>query len=133
MKAHRRRKKSILENYNMNIMVSSMVGMLSIFVSMCICALIVSHIDVSIKVVSLMSVMSLGIGSYIAGYLSSIKRQKIGIISGILCGIVISSIMIVFGLIFIKNFNIYNKICKVVISLICSIIGGIKSANSHVA
>lgn len=133
MKAHRRKKQSILENYKINILLSSMVGIVSILVSTCLFALIVSNIDVNLKIISLMNIVCLAFGSYISGYISTIKRQKKGIICGTLCGIIISSVLIVSSLILTPNFNILNKVCKLIVVMVCSIIGGIQSANKYVA
>ncbi|MCD7799904.1 MAG: TIGR04086 family membrane protein [Ruminococcus sp.] len=132
MKAHKRKKKaSILEQYRYNIILSVIGGLTIVAVSISICALVLTLLDVSIKVISILSNICIGIGSYSAGYFSAVKGQRSGILSGSICGILIFLTIIFFGIIFNIHGNIISKISKLVICVVCGQIGGIKSANTH--
>lgn len=133
MKAHRRKRQSILEDYRVNILVSSMVGIVSIIVSTCMFALVVSNIDVNLKIVSLINILCLALGGYVSGYVSAIRRQKKGIVSGLLCGIIVSAILISFSITFVPRLNVFGKVCKLTVVTVCSMLGGIRSANSHIS
>lgn len=133
MKAHKRKKYYILNNYKINILLSSMVGILSILITTCLGAILVSNADVSLGIISIINILCLGIGSFVSGYLASIKRLKKGIISGTLCGLIIFTVLLLTGFILNIKFNMYSKICKLIVSVVCSIIGAVKSSNTHIA
>lgn len=132
LKAHKRKKRaSILEQYRYNIIVSVVIGLFTIVLCMSICSVVVSMVDVSIKMINILNSINIGIGSYIAGYFSAIKRQKSGILSGVICGILISFSIVLLGILLNIDGGLFSKLCKTMISIICGAIGGIKSANSH--
>lgn len=132
MKAHKRKKRaSILERYRYNIILSVVGGLSIIALSVSLCALILTLLDVSIKAISVMSCVCLGIGSYFAGYFSAIRRQKSGILSGSICGLLIFLVIIGLGIVFNIHGSVVSKFCKLVVCVVCSQVGGIKSANTH--
>ena len=112
-------------------MISVMIGLLTIVLCMGICSIVVSMVDVSNKIISVFNSINIGIGSYIAGYFSAIKRQKSGILSGVICGMLISFSIVLIGIFLNVNGTLFSKLCKMLISVVCGAIGGIKSANSH--
>lgn len=132
LKAHKRKKRaSILSYYRYNIILSTMLGFVIILLSASICALILTFIDVPIKIVSIFSCICLGIGSYFSGYFSTIKRQKSGILSGSICGFIIFLTITVLGIILNIHIDIIYKLSKFILCIVCGQIGGIKSANCH--
>jgi putative membrane protein (TIGR04086 family) len=133
MKAHRRRKPSILENLRANVMFSSIIGIVTTLGSTCLFAMVVSNVDVNLKIVSLMNMLCLALGSFVAGYVSAIRRLQKGIVSGALCGLIISCVLMFFGTVVLQRFGILTRLCKLVTIMVCSIVGGIISANRHVA
>lgn len=108
-----------------------MLGFVIILLSASICALILTFIDVPIKIVSIFSCICLGIGSYFSGYFSAIKRQKSGILSGSICGFIIFLTITVLGIILNIHTDIIYKLSKFILCIVCGQIGGIKSANCH--
>lgn len=112
-------------------MLSVLIGLIVTTLCISLCAFIVSIIDTPLKVINILNSINLGIGSYVSGYVSAIKRQRSGIFSGTLCGLIISLSIVFLGIVFNIKGEMLSKVCKIVICVICGALGGIKSANSH--
>ena len=132
MKAHKRKRHtSIMEVYRYNILISCIVGVLAILCSMCIWAVLVLLVDIPIKYFSILCNVCLAIGGYTSGYVSAIKRQKKGVLSGILCGTILFILILLLNRLLYNGYWHYNVLLKGTVLIITSAIGGIKSANIH--
>lgn len=120
-----------MEVYRYNILISCIVGVLAILCSMCICAVLVLLVDIPIKYISILCSICLAIGGYTSGYVSAIKRQKKGVLSGILCGTILFILILLLNRLLYNGYWHYNVLLKGTILIITSAIGGIKSANIH--
>lgn len=91
---------------------------------------IMTKIDAPDGIISAMSSISICVGSYFTGFLISKKQRKNGLLTGILCGILIFCITFLISVIFVRCALSMGFFSKLVMILICSSIGGIVGVNS---
>jgi putative membrane protein (TIGR04086 family) len=132
MKAHRRKlKASLWDDYRYNIILSSLVGLLAMLVCASVWAVASTLVDIPLKVLYGLNSLTLAIGGYVSGYISAIRRQKRGILSGTLCGVIVSLTVVVVGVALNVGSETITRLCKLAIGSLCGAIGGIRSANRH--
>lgn len=106
----------------------SCVGAVSL--SALLFSFVISKIDLSDDIIKLMSSISLCVGCIAAGYSVSKRRRKNGLLTGLLCGIIIFFVVLFAGILFVRTFTAMGFISKLIIILVCSAIGGVIGVNS---
>ena len=109
---------------------SSLIGFIVIFIIVLFFAFIITKIDVTDKIVSLMSGAALCIGAYAGGYISAKKRRKNGLLMGVLCGVFMFLVILIIGSVFIRAVSGTSPNVKLILTLICAGTGGIVGVNS---
>ncbi|MDE6763142.1 MAG: TIGR04086 family membrane protein, partial [Oscillospiraceae bacterium] len=89
-----------------------------------------SLIDLSDGTFLLMADGALCAGCFAAGFTAAKRRGRQGMKTGLVCGIIIFSAVLLGGLIFVRSFSAGGFFTKLLIILICSSIGGIFGVNS---
>ena len=103
----------------------------AIAVTMLLFSWIATVIDLENSVFRLMSSIALCAGCFGASYTAAKKRRKDGLKTGLLCGAVIFGLILLLGLIFVRNFSAGGFFTKILIIMICSSLGGIIGVNSR--
>lgn len=91
---------------------------------------IMTKVDAPDGLVSAMASISLCVGSYFAGFLIAKKYRKNGLITGILCGLVIFAITFAISMIFVKLALTMGTFSKLIMIIVCTALGGIIGVNS---
>ncbi len=116
-------------------LMTALSGILSGIGAVCVSSLlfsvIITYIDVPEELMRFMSSVSLCAGCVAAGYSVSKRRRKNGLLTGILCGIVIFFTVLITGLIFVRSFTATGFFSKLIIICVCSAAGGILGVNSR--
>lgn len=79
----------------------------------------------------LMSSVALCAGCFGASFAAAKKRQKDGLKTGLMCGVIIFGITLLGGFIFVRSFSVGGFFTKVLIIMVCSSLGGIIGVNSR--
>jgi len=69
--------------------ISACVGCGAIFVAVLAFAYVITKIDATDLMLSVMSTAALGIGAYAGGYVCGKRQRRNGLLSGVLCGVFI--------------------------------------------
>lgn len=109
---------------------SSLVGFVIIFVCTLFFAFVITKIDVTDKVISVLSGIALCIGAYFGGFVSAKKRRKNGLFMGVLCGLFMFLIIVVIGSLFVRSVSGFSPTVKMILTLVCGAIGGVVGVNS---
>ena len=105
---------------------SACVGCGAIFVAVLAFAYVITKIDATDLMLSVMSTAALGIGGYVCG-----KRQRRnGLLSGVLCGVFIFLIIVILSALFSKAAESFSVPAKLVLTLVCAGVGGVVGVNS---
>lgn len=109
---------------------SSLTGFVIVFVCVILFAFIITKIDVTDKVVSVLSGAALCIGAYAGGYVSAKKRKRNGLFMGVLCGLFMFLVILIIGTFFVHTISGISPSLKLVLTVICGSVGGIVGVNS---
>lgn len=111
-------------------LISSLAAFGVMFLVIVIFAFVITKIDASDFVLSVMTTVALCIGAYTGGYVSGRHRRKNGLLMGILCGVFIFLIIVVLSAVFSKTVESFSVPVKLLLTLICAGIGGIVGVNT---
>ena len=106
--------------------ISACVGCGAIFVAVLAFAYVITKIDATDLMLSVMSTAALGIGAYAGGYVCG-KRQRR---NGVLCGVFIFLIIVILSALFSKAAESFSVPAKLVLTLVCAGVGGVVGVNS---
>lgn len=109
---------------------SSLAGFVIIFVCILFFAFIITKIDATEKVISMMTGFALCVGAYAGGFISAKKRRRNGLFMGVICGLFMFLVILVIGSFFLKTVAGLSPSLKFTLTLICGGIGGIVGVNS---
>lgn len=109
---------------------SSLSGFVIVFICVVVFAFIITKIDVTDKVVSVLSGAALCIGAYAGGYVSAKKRRRNGLFMGILCGLFMFLVILIIGTFFVHTISGFSPSLKLVLTVVCGALGGIVGVNS---
>ena len=109
---------------------SSLFSLALIFLIILIFALVITKIDATDIMLSVMSTAALCVGSYAGGYISGKRRRKNGLLMGVLCGVFIFLIIAVLGAFLAKTVESFSVPVKFIVTLVCAGIGVIVGVNS---
>ena len=122
-----------IKNSKMYHSISSLVvGVGATLLCLILFSIIMTKVDTPDGVTSVMSSIALCVGSYFSGFIISKKRRKNGLLTGILCGIVIFCLTFIISILFIKTALSMGVFSKLIMILICSSIGGVVGVNAKV-
>lgn len=132
MKARRRRRHaSILDRYAYNVLASVGLGLLATVLGTCVAAWLLTLVDVPIWAIYALDYANLWLGSYASGYHCAARRQRRGILSGLLCGLgVACSVLLLAGALSVGS-SAHARLCKVLVASVGGAVGGVRSANRH--
>ena len=82
--------------------ISACVGCGAIFVAVLAFAYVITKIDATDLMLSVMSTAALGIGAYAGGYVCGKRQRRNGLLSGVLCGVFIFLIIVILSALFSK-------------------------------
>lgn len=108
--------------------VLSCVG--AVFLTLLAFSAIGTVIDLSDGAFTVMSSVALCAGCFGASFTAAKKRRRNGLKTGLLCGVIIFGVTFLGGIIFVRSFSVGGFFTKILIILICSILGGIIGVNS---
>ena len=96
---------------------------------MCIAAFIIYHINFSYEILYPLTTVILCISAFIDGLITSKLLKQNGLIIGVICGIILSLIVIISS-VYMGGFNItQNLFTKVVSTIIAGALGGVIGVN----
>lgn len=131
----RNRQQSRLDNFKNSrlycAITSVFAGFGIIIACLMIFSLLITRIDVSDNVVTVLSCISLCVGAYCSGLICSKRKRKNGLLLGIFCGAVMFLLLMIFGAIFAKAAISLHFTSKLLMTLICGGLGGIIGVNSR--
>ncbi len=93
-------------------------------------SLIAANLDLSDGIINVMSSVSLCAGCLAGGYTVAKRRRKNGLLTGVICGIIIFFAVLFAGIVFVRVFTLMGFITKFVIIIACAAIGGVIGVNS---
>ena len=127
-------KRKRFTNVRLSVLTNTAFSALSGFAIIIVCilafAFIITKIDVTDKVVSVLSSAALCAGAYAGGFISAKKRRKNGLFMGVLCGLFMFFIILIVSTFFIQTISGFSPSLKLILTLIFGAIGGIVGVNS---
>ena len=102
----------------------------ALFLLLLLFALIAAKIDMSDRVLSVLSGIALGAGCFAASYTTAKCQRKKGLLTGVFCGGIIFLTVLLCALFFGGSFSPGGFFAKILLILSCSCIGGIIGVNS---
>ena len=110
--------------------ISACVGCGAIFVAVLAFAYVITKIDATDLMLSVMSTAALGIGAYAGGYVCGKRQRRNGLLSGVLCGVFIFLIIVILSALFSKAAESFSVPAKLVLTLVCAGVGGVVGVKS---
>ena len=105
--------------------ISSLVGMLIVFLSLLLSAALMLAGDLPEFYASVISAVCVGIGAMSSGFISSKKIMSGGIINGLICGGIIYAVILFISLFLSDNGFSMITVYHLLITLLSSAIGGV--------
>lgn len=109
---------------------SALGGFAVVIICILAFAFIITKIDVTDKVVSVLSSAALCIGAYAGGFISAKKRRKNGLFMGVLCGLFMFFAVLIISTFFVQTITGFSPSVKLVLTLLFGAVGGIVGVNS---
>lgn len=110
--------------------VSALVGLGAVFLVILVFAYVITKIDATDFMLSVMSTVALCVGAYVGGYVSGKRQRRSGLLSGVLCGVFIFLAIVVLSALFSKAVESFSVTTKLVLTLVCAGVGGIVGVNT---
>lgn len=107
-------------------------GLLTIILFLSGFSVLVANLDATEEMISCMAAIALCAGSFTAGFKAARSRRRHGILTGLVCGIVIYFVVFFFGLVLMRSFSGAGTFLKLILVLLCSCIGGVCGVNTKV-
>lgn len=123
----RRHRKSVWTNSIISLTISVLAGIALIFIIALLSAVIMYCILGDIKVSRIFSIISMATGTYASTYFCGKFRRKHGLADGIMCGIVIYTVIAICGAVFLGEFTGVKKLILLAVS---GAAGGVAGVNS---
>ncbi len=123
----RRHRKSIWTNSLLSITLSVLIGIMLILLSAVLLSAVMYYILGDMKVSAVFSAIALCFGTFAGTYLCGKFRRKRGISEGIMCVVIIYTIMAICGVVFLGEFTGIKKLLLLIVS---GGAGGVMGVNS---
>lgn len=120
------------QSFIKQILIGSACGIAATLLLVLIFGMVLTFSGMPLTIAPVLSVIALGIGSFVAGFISSKLTKSQGLIKGIVCGIVFAVLMVLIGLIFIKDSIGIFTLVKFIVIFLLSAFGGILGVNSKI-
>lgn len=124
----RRNRKSVWTNSLLSITVSVLTGTAFIFLFAVVLSAVMYYVLGDMKVSAVFAVIALCTGTYCGTYLCGKFRRKHGLAEGIMCGVVIYTIMAILGIILLGEVTGIKKLLLLTVS---GATGGVTGVNSR--
>jgi putative membrane protein (TIGR04086 family) len=112
------------------LLISAVCGFAAVFVCILVFSFVMTKIDLSDSVISVLTSLALCVGAYVGGYVASRRRRKNGLAAGALCGLVIFAVIFVLSYFFAGTAGGFSGSSKLAMTLVCAGIGGIVGVNT---
>lgn len=109
---------------------SALLGFAVVFVCILAFAFIITKIDVTDKIVSVLSSAALCVGAYAGGFISAKRRRKNGLFMGVLCGLFMFFVILIISTFFVQTISGFSPSLKLILTLVFGAVGGIVGVNS---
>lgn len=109
---------------------SSATGILVILLVLFMFAVVLGKVNASPGVLNVAATISLCIGGYVGGYVCARKGRRNGLVRGAVCGAIIFAVILSLGAIFAKAVLSLSAGGKLLLTVLCSSIGGIIGVNT---
>ncbi len=93
-------------------------------------AFLITKIDVSNGIISVMTSIALCAGAYTGGLISARKRRKNGLLMGVICGFFMFLVIFLLSTFFAQTTASFSGSAKLIMTLIFGAIGGVVGVNS---
>lgn len=123
----RRYRKSVWTNSIISLTISVLVGIALIFIIALLLTIVMYCILGDMKVSTVFSIISMVIGTYISTYFCGKFRRKHGLVDGIMCGVIIYTLIAICGAVFLGEFTGVKKLLLLTVS---GATGGVTGVNS---
>lgn len=115
-------KRKRFANGRLSVLTNTAFSALSGFAIIIVCilafAFIITKIDVTDKVISVLSSAALCAGAYAGGFISAKKRRRNGLFMGVLCGLFMFFIILVVSTFFIQTISGFSPSLKLILTLL---------------
>lgn len=111
------------------ILMSVCIGILILMLLTGIFSIVLTKITAAPWIINCLVLISLAIGSGIAGLICGIIRKEQGILVGLICGFIIAFVLFIFKLAFASDSFTTMSLLKFVLIILPAIIGGIAGVN----
>lgn len=115
-----------------NIFFSSICGTAIIAALIMLFAYAGSKADIPGGVISVMLSLSVSAGGFFSGFIYGKRKRHKGIISGILCGIILYAVIFIFGIIYLGGFPPLRLARYFIMLCISGAAGGVTGVNSKI-
>ncbi len=109
-------------------LLGTLLGYAAVILTVFPAALILSFMKTASKAAGAAAVISLAAGAFICGKIAGFIRQRDGLKTGILCGVLFCVPMLVFTLIFSRSAD--NTVLKAALCVAFAAVGGVSGVNS---
>lgn len=123
----RRHRKSVWTNSITSLTISVLAGIAIIFITALLSAVIMYCILGDMKVSKIFSIISMSAGTYASTYFCGKFRRKHGLAEGIMCGVIIYTIIAICGAVFLGELTGIKKLLLLTVS---GAVGGVTGVNS---
>lgn len=102
----------------------------AVFLTTTFFSAIATVVDFSDSSFTIISSISLCAGCFSAGFTAAKRRRRNGLRVGLVCGAVIFAAALLGGIVFVRSFSAGGFFTKLLIILVCSVMGGVLGVNS---
>ena len=130
MKSSSVNEKSTLAGFVKPVALGLVIGTVTIFASLFVGSLIIKHAGVPQSVIPAIAIISVAAGSFFAGFCASKISHRQGLLTGIICGLLISFIILLAGIAVIGDSIGGLAVSKFAAAVSASAIGGVVGVNT---
>lgn len=123
----RRHRKSVWTNNIISLTIAVLAGIALIFIIALLSAVVMYCILGDVKVSGVFSLISITVGTYASTYFCGKYRRKHGLAGGIMCGVIIYTVIAICGAVFLGEFTGVKKLLLLTVS---GATGGVTGVNS---
>ena len=110
---------------------AALCGSGAVFVLIVIFGAVMTRIDLSDGVLSVLTSAALCVGAYFGGSIAARKRKQSGLLMGMLCGLMMFGAIFAGSYFFAGTAGGFSGSAKLVMTLVCGAVGGIVGVNSR--
>ncbi|CDA73197.1 putative uncharacterized protein [Ruminococcus sp. CAG:579] len=111
-------------------LLSALAGFSLVFLGLLLFSFIMTRIDVSEPVLSVLTSLALCVGAYVGGYTASRRRRRNGLLMGVCCGLFMFLVIFALSYFFAGTAGGFSASAKLIMTLVCAGTGGVIGVNS---